>query len=679
MGVLTFDRSGLTNLNESLEKELVLTNRRGAYYCSSVLGCNTRKYHGMLVVPSADSLDNRSMLLSSLDESVIQHGATFNLSVHRYADGTFSPNGHKYLREFDVEQVIRMTYRVGGVLLSKELLLAQERNQLIIRYELLESHSPTTLCFKPFLGFRRVRDLTYENDMLDWSPQEEDNGVSWCLYGGYSRLHIQFSKSARYNHKPHWNKNLFYTKEAERGHACTEDLPVPGIFECDIDKGEVIYLSISDEPIKTADLPKEYAKLWAEQLPQDTFVNCLKRSVDQFFYQPKEDKSYLLAGIPWFNVRHRDQMMGLTAASFGIGKPERYNAVMGCTLEALWRYYDDGVKDDVIHGLDQPDALLWVINCIQDYSRWVGMEQTRREYGEVVEKAIKYLRSDRHPQMKLMDNALLYATASESTKPITWMDGTIDGYPIVDRQGYIVEYNALWYNALCFYRALFDTEDYLLDDYIDRVSESFVRVFVNDHDYLFDYVADGRQKDWNVRPSQLFAVGLSYSPLSRKLQRSVLDIVTRELLTPKGIRTLSPKSGYYRGYAHGKLNERSYAYLQGGVWSWLIYYYLSGYLKLFRRVGLTFVDRLMIPFEDEIAQHGIGTISEVYDGTPPYKARNGISFMMSVTAILRIKNRISEFEKYRSDDIFDLRLSMTAHHDSSPDVDVESEEEMLDE
>lgn len=668
MSYLKFDRSSLTNLDESLQREILCANKGGAYYCSSILGCNTRKYHGMLVVPSKDdSVANRWVLLSSLDETVIQHGAEFNLAVHKYAGGVFSPNGHKYIREFDVERGVTTIYRVGGVILSKTFLLSEEKNQLIVRYKLLDAHSKTTLRFKPLLAFRKVKELTYENNHINWEYSEESNGVSFSLYEGCPRLYIQFSKPTQYSHTPHWNKHHYYDKEAERAHNCIEDLPVPGLFECEIEKGEEIYLSISDQLCEPKRFEDEFAQCEAALIPRDSFLNCLKKTVDQYYYEPEEEKCYLLAGLPWFDVRHRDQMIGLTAASFGIGKPERYKAVMDNTLSALDDYYQKGEESQIIKGLDQPDALLWLINCVQDYSRWVGMEKTREEYGVVVKKALGFIRANKHPLIKVMDNGLLYALPVSGDKPITWMDATIDGYPVVDRQGYIVEFNALWYNALCFNRALFGIDDYKEDDYIDRVAESFIRVFVNEHDYLFDYVVEGREKDWSVRPNQILAVGLSYSPLSRKLQRSILDIVTKELLTSKGLRTLSPISGFYRGYCAGNLAERAYSYLQGGVWSWLIYYYLSGYLKLFRRVGVSFVDRLLIPFEDEMKQHGIGCISEVYDGTPPYTARSGISFMLSATAILRIQNRLKEFEEYKSDDIFDLRLSLTSHHKGSPE------------
>ena len=666
MSYLNFDPSTLTNLEESLEREFLMTNARGAYAFSTILGCNTRKYHGLLVVPSPDTLENRWLLLSSLDDTVVQHGAEFNLSVHRYSDGTISPNGHKYLRSLDVTTIYERIYRVGGVLISKAMLFCEERNQLLIRYRLLETSSATTLRIKPLLGFRKVKELTHENSAVQWDYREEEQGVSWSLYAGMPRLYMQGSHEMRYQHAPHWNRQLFYQKEADRGHECIEDLPVPGIFEVDLVKGEDFILSVSDSAIDPTHLLADFDRNSATLTPRDSFRNTLKRAMEQFYYTPDDDHGYLVAGFPWFRVRHRDQMIALTAASYGIEHPERYHAVMKSTLQALWNYYDAEESarklDPIIYGIEQPDALLWLVNCIQDYSRWVGMEETRQEYGAVVEKAIGYLRKNRHPELVLRDNALLYATPQKLSKPITWMDETIDGYPVVDRRGYIVEYNALWYNALCFYRALFEKKERSLDDLIDRVGESFVRVFVNEYDYLFDYVAEDKERDWNVRPSQLLAVGLTYSPLSRKLQRSVLDIVTKELLTPKGIRSLSPKSGYYRGYCYGHLTDRYYAYMQGGVWSWLIYFYLSGYLKLFQRTGISFVDRLLIPFESELSEHGIGTISEVYDGTPPYTARSGISLMTSTSAILRIQNRLDEFLAYDSDDIFDLRLSLTDHH-----------------
>lgn len=674
MSYLKFDKAIMTNLGESLDREILRTNSRGAYLCSSILGCNTRKYHGLLVVPALHPGEDSKVLLSSLDETVIQHGAEFNLAVHRYQDGTFSPNGHKYIREFEINGIVRIVYRVGGVVLSKEILFSNERNQLMIRYKLLEAHSRTLLRLRPFLAFRGVKELTSENMAINWNYEKINNGISMCLYDGYPNLYLQINKpDVTWVHTPTWYRNLHYDREAERGHACTEDLPVPGYFECEINKGEEIIFSAGDCENVVQDLSRDFEKAESEVWSQDTFLNCLKSAANQFYFQPDDEHSYLLSGYPWFGARFRDQMVGLTACSYGIGKPERYESVMNTSLQAIRRYLDEGIVDGPISGVEQPDSLLWLINAIQDYYRWEGTQKTVQKYGDVIRKAIEYLLEDKVPNMELRENGLLYVIPKSPAEPVTWMDNTLDGYPVVDRKGYVVEYNALWYNALCFYRDILMIKEKKLDELIDHVSESFVRVFVNEHDYLFDYVVDGQHHDWNVRPNQIFAVGLTYSPLSRNLQRSVLDIVTKELLTPKGLRTLSPKSPYYRGYCNGPLHDRFYAYLQGGVWSWLLYYYLSAYLKLFKRGGIPFVDKLLIPFEEEMKMHGIANISEIYDGTPPFRGRSGISFMMSVTAILRIQNRLEEFNDYDTDDIFDLQMSLTTHHKTSPDKEIEEQ------
>lgn len=646
MSYLKFDRNSMSNLEVSLDREILRTNRRGAYHCSTILGCNTRKYHGLLVVPIHKLSPYGHVLLSSFNETVIQHGAEFNLALHKYQGDTFAPNGHKYIREYEIDTIPRIVYRVGGVVLSKELLFSFNENRLIIRYTLLQAHSKTILRFSPFLAFRSVKELTHENSSINWNYNLIDNGVSMCLYPGYPNLNMQFSKPVEWHYEPHWYKNFMYDKEKERGHAYVEDLPVPGFFECEIQPGEQLYFSAGDMPIKPDQINTAFEEALNRRVPRTSFTNSLVNAADQFFYKPDAEHAYLIAGYPWYGVRARDQFIALTGCTFGIQKPERYDAIMNTAWPAILRFMKEGLPDSIIEGIELPDTLLWVINAIQDYSRWRSMAETKEKYGAYVAQMIDYLLEDRHPSLKLAPNGLLYAVAPEG-KPITWMDSTIDDYPVVDRQGYIVEYNALWYNALCFYRDLFNSEDVTLTDLIDRVAESFIRVFVNDKDYLFDYVCEGRPQDWSVRPNMIFAVGLKYSPLSRKLQRSVLDIVTKELLTPKGLRTLTPKSPYYRGYCNGVLRDRAYAAFQGAVWSWLMYPYLSAYFKLFKKSGISFVEKVLIPFESELSLHGIGTISEMYDPTPPFRGRGAISFATSVSAILRIQNRL--FDVYNDE------------------------------
>lgn len=664
----------MTNLGTALPLEVLHANSRGAYHCSSVVGCNTRKYHGLLVVPSAGRPDP-AVLLSSLDETVIQHGSEFHLAVHKYHDGTISPNGHKYIREFSVEECPHTIYRVGGVILSKEIVFSSKINQLLIRYRLLKAHSDTTLELMPILAYRTVKELTHVNGAIDWTFAHEEGGVSFCLYEGMPRLYLQTSvPQAVWHPDPKWYRDFFYDREADRGNACIEDLPVPGRFSLSIHEGEEVILSASDEAVDPATLSEAFEEALAGYGVADSFAACLKRSARQFFFEPREGSCYLRAGYPWYGVRLRDEMASLTACSFGVGEGERFDRIMATALPAVWKYLDEGAEDPVIEDIRQPDTLLWIANAIQDYYRWEGKERTREKYGDTLRRVLDYIREGKVPCLILRGGGLLYADPGSDRRPLTWMATMLDGGAVADRRGFIVEYNALWYNALCFYRFLFDLqEDEELNEFIDQVRESFVRRFVNQYGYLFDTVVEGRPQDWAVRPSQILAVGLTYSPLSRRLQRSVLSYVTKELLTPKGLRSLSPKSPAYKGYSGGNQRERYYAYVQGGAWPWMLYYYLSAHLKLFKRTGLFFVDRLLIPFEEEINLHGVGTISELYDSTPPYRGRSDLSFMMSVAAILRIVNRLAEHKSVWDEESeeSDTFLSMTSHHHSSPDQGLE--------
>ena len=194
MSYLNFDKALLMNLERSLSKEMIRTNRAGAYNSTTLIDCNTRKYHGQLVIPLPDIDDSNHVLLSSLDETVIQHGAEFNLGIHKYEGNNFSPNGHKYIRQFDCEVISRTVYRVGGVVLSKERLLVSFEPRVLFKYTLLDAHSPTTLRFKPFLAFRSVNNLTHQNDLANNSYSEVNNGTRMCLYDNYPCLFMQFSK-----------------------------------------------------------------------------------------------------------------------------------------------------------------------------------------------------------------------------------------------------------------------------------------------------------------------------------------------------------------------------------------------------------------------------------------------------------------------------------------------------
>ena len=647
MSYLRFEKALMTNLQDSLPKELLRTNRSGAYSCSTIVDCNTRKYHGLLVVPIPEIDDDNHVLLSSLDVTVVQHGAEFNLGLHKYQGNNFSPMGHKYIREFDCDKVPTTIYRVGGVLLKKEVVFQHYEDRILIRYTLVDAHSATTLRFRPFLAFRSVRQFTHENTVASRDFYPVDNGIKTCMYEGYPDLYMQFSKKNEFIFHPDWYRGVEYPKEQERGYASTEDLYVPGYFEMPIKKGESIVFSAAISSIKPSALKKLFDEEVAERSPRDNFFHCLVNAAHQFHIRKKNDDRYLLAGYPWFKCRARDTFISLPGLTLSIEEQDYFELVMKTAERGIREFMAGKPLTGLMTEIEQPDVLLWAIWAIQQYAKEASLEKCNEMYGKLVADIVKFIEANKHNNLELRENGLLYSEGKK--KAVTWMNSTANGRPVVPRTGYIVEFNALWYNALCFAASLAELSgnnaqvDHL-NKLAEKVKTSFVEVFLNEHGYLFDYVDDKDPRDWSVRPNMIFAAAFDYSPLDQAQKKGVVDICTRELLTPKGLRSLSPKSGGYNPMYVGPQAQRDYAYHQGTAWPWLGGFYMEASLKLYKRTRLSFIERQMVGYEDEMSYHCLGTIPELFDGNPPFHGRGGMSFAMNVGEVLRT---LELLEKYK--------------------------------
>ena len=647
MSYLRFEKALMTNLQDSLPKELLRTNRSGAYSCSTIVDCNTRKYHGLLVVPVPEIDDDNHVLLSSLDVTVVQHGAEFNLGLHKYQGNNFSPMGHKYIREFDCDKVPTTIYRVGGVLLKKEVVFQHYEDRILIRYTLVDAHSATTLRFRPFLAFRSVRQFTHENTVASRDFYPVDNGIKTCMYEGYPDLYMQFSKKNEFIFHPDWYRGVEYPKEQERGYASTEDLYVPGYFEMPIKKGESIVFSAAISSIKPSSLKKLFDEEVAERNPRDNFFHCLVNAAHQFHIRKNNDDRYLLAGYPWFKCRARDTFISLPGLTLSIEEQDYFELVMKTAERGIREFMAGKPLTGMITEIEQPDVLLWAIWAIQQYAKEASLEKCNEMYGKLVADIVKFIEANKHNNLELRENGLLYSEGKKNA--VTWMNSTANGRPVVPRTGYIVEFNALWYNALCFAASLDELSgnnaqvDHL-NKLAEKVKASFVEVFLNEHGYLFDYVDDKDPRDWSVRPNMIFAAAFDYSPLDQAQKKGVVDICTRELLTPKGLRSLSPKSGGYNPMYVGPQTQRDYAYHQGTAWPWLGGFYMEASLKLYKRTRLSFIERQLVGYEDEMSYHCLGTIPELFDGNPPFHGRGGISFAMNVGEVLRT---LELLEKYK--------------------------------
>ena len=621
MSYLRFEKAVMTNLEESLRRELLRTNRSGAYSASTLVDCNTRKYHGLLVVPVPELDDENHVLLSSFDCTVIQHGAEFNLGIHKYQGNNYSPKGHKYIREFSCDVVPTTIYRVGGVVLKRETIFQAYEDRILIRYTLEDAHSATTLRFRPLLAFRSVRQFTHENSTASREFHPVDNGIKTCMYVGYPDLYMQFSKKNEFVFQPDWYRGVEYPKEQERGYASNEDLYVPGYFELSIKKGESIVFSASTSSIKTSTLKGLFEKEISLRLSRDSFYHCLVAAAHQFHNRKPNDDRYLLAGYPWFKARARDTFIALPGLTLAIGEQDYFELVMKTAEKGLREFMEEKPLSVKIYEVEHPDVPLWAVWAIQQYVKDAGKEQGYKMYGKLVKDIIKYILAGGHPNLRLDENGLLYANGRD--KAITWMNSTANGRPVVPRSGYIVEFNALWYNALKFCASLeAEFGDKKFAEKLEKQAEvcktSFVDTFMNEYGY-------------------------DYSPLNQDQKKSVLDICTRELLTPKGLRSLSPKSGGYNPMYVGPQTQRDYAYHQGTAWPWLGGFYMEACLKLYKRTRLSFIERQMVGYEEEMDYHALGTISELFDGNPPFHGRGAMAFAMNVAEILRT---LQLMEKY---------------------------------
>jgi len=647
MSYIKFDKKQLVNLEYSLSRELIRTNRAGAYASRNVVGCHTRKYHGLLVVPQPALDDDNHVLLSNLDEVVIQHGAEFNLGIHKYPGGVYHPHGHRYLTYFAADPIPYNVYQVGGVVLKREMLFASTGDRYLIRYTLEDAHSPTKLRFKPFLAFRNVHRLSKANVHANTKYEKVPNGIRMKLYTGYSHLYMQFSKKVEYTHVPDWNYNIEYQMEMERGYEYQEDLMVPGFFEVDIKKGESIVFYAGTSEIAPTTIKRAFDSEIKRRIPRDSYEHCLVNAAQQFIVK-KGKRTDVIAGFPWFGRWGRDMFIALPGLTLVLDEEKQFRAVIDTVIRDMKGplFPNFGIKNK--KAFNSADASLWFIWALQQYTlRYKKYDEIWKAYGSKIRNVLEGYRDGTPGYIRMQDNGLIWA--GQQGLALTWMDAIVNGKPVTPRYGLPVEINALWYNAVCYAIELAENngDKKFIKDWkpiAEIIPDVFVATFWHDKKaYLADYV-DGDFRDFSVRPNQIIATSLPYSPLDEEKRMSVLEVVRKELLTPRGIRSLDPKNPLYKGTCDGDLKTRDEAYHQGTAWPWLLGHFAEGYLKIYGPSGVPFIKSLYLKFEEAMFEHGLGTISEIYDGDPPHTPRGAISQAWSVAELLRIHEMIVEYE-----------------------------------
>ncbi|MFO7998978.1 MAG: amylo-alpha-1,6-glucosidase [Bacteroidales bacterium] len=645
MGYIEFDKTQLINLEYSLNKEMIRSNRAGSFSCTTILGCHTRKYHGLMISPQPQLDGGHHILLSKVDETVIQRDAEFNIGVNKFP-GSFFPKGHKYVRDFSADLIPVVTYRVGGVVLTKETMFITEEERVMIRYTLVEAHSPTRMRIRPFLAFRNIHRLSKKNIDLDTKYQVVPNGIKVRMYEGYPNLFIQISrKSTEYVHVPDWFNDFEYPDEKERGYEFLEDLYTPGFFEFPIKKGESIIFSASTTEVAPASFSRLFAGELNKRTPRNSFENCLANSAEQFFFKTPVQAG-IVAGYPWYGSSGRYSFISLPGLSLRSSIPGFCQEVLASMIQRMDGplFVEKEVDNKAVFG--SADTSLWFFWTLQKCFRDESGASLWKKYGDTITTIMDGYTGGLFPGVSLKENGLIHV--DPSAPPLTWMDALVDGKPVTPRHGFVVEVNALWYNALRFGSELARAgrEKKLSEQWKTlaiQVQESFQAIFMGpDIPFLADFVYDGT-RNISVRPNQVIATSLPYSPLPELVRRNIIDTVYKELLTPRGLRTLSPSDIRYKGRYEGNAVERDAAFHQGTVWPWLLGHFSEGYLKIYGHQGVELIRKLYEGFQGTMKENAIGSISEIYDGNPPHQANGASSFAPSVAEIRRMHHLLEAF------------------------------------
>ena len=642
MAFLKFNKSELVNLSYSLKREIILANKTGAYCNTSIVTCNTRRYHGLLAVP-VDKFDGyRHVLLSSLDESLTLRGKRFNLGIHCYGD-VYEPRGHKYIVDFDADPVPCITYKIGEIVFRKKIALSPDNDQLMIQYELASAPAKVKLELKPFLAFRNVHGLTGENATAKTDFEPIQNGAAFCLYEGFPKLNLQLSTSASsFKANPVWYKGITYSDEMRRGFDCREDLLVPGTFEVDLHSGDTLVVSAAaGEPVSATSLKRRFTAVVDKIGPINSFHDQLVRQADTLIREDGGIKR-IVAGYSWlYTGLLRETLVSLPGLTlYGKNDPKEFEEILDNLIAAN--------QERFTRRTTQVEAPLFLAVTLQQYIAYGGHAQAGWEkYGPTVKAVIESYLPGGRQEVAMQPNGLLWA--QKDGVALTWMNAYINGRAVTERAGYQVETNALWYNAICFALEHEKKASAFAKKWApvkELIEQNYEPTFWNaDLGFLADYV-DNAGQHLELRPNQLWAVSLDYRCVSDEVVSEVMRLVNAELVTRRGIRTLSPRDIRYKGVYEGSQQERDEAYHNGCAWPFLLaqYCYAS-----FNMMGSGFIRRaewLTEGFYEDLSKHGVGCFSELYDGDPPHEPHGAISSAMTTAALLNINWLIN---KYRED------------------------------
>ena len=623
-GTIRFGPDVCADVERASRLEWLETNGIGGFSSSSILGMNTRRYHALLTAATRPPA-GRAVMLSKLEETLIVDGERYELSVNRYP-GIVHPEGFRYLREFRLHPCPVFVYEAGGVRVEKRVFMVQGENTTVIEYAVTGA---ATLEVRALIAVRDYHTAAHENGAINSAMEDRDGVVKLTPYAGMPSLYLSHD-GASVGSGSGWYRNFEYDRERERGLDFREDLYNPAVFTF-AGSGRIV-ASITS---------KAGAATVSESKPRTTtLVDELTRAAEQFIVKRGEGKT-VIAGYHWFCDWGRDTMIALPGLTLVTGRFETARQILVQFAQALDRgmlpnrFPDAGESPEY----NTADATLWLFEAVRAFGAYTGDYAFVRDqlYARLKDSIEWHLRGTRYG-IRVDADALL--ACGEPGVQLTWMDAKVGDWVVTPRYGKPVEIQALWYNALRIMEDLarrFQDVSFegLVRALAERASSSFHRQFWSAATGCLSDVIDGETRDDSIRPNQIFAVSLTHSMLDAAQWRKVLEVVERELLTPMGLRSLSPRDPQYRGRYGGDVKSRDSAYHQGTVWPWLMGPFVTAYVRVHGDAGRARAVELLEHFRDVMRTGGLGQVPEIADGDAPHQSRGCIAQAWSVAELLR--------------------------------------------
>ena len=622
------------------EKEWLVTNGIGGFASSTIGGINTRRYHGLLVA-AFDPPTDRRILVSKVEEKVITEKGDFYLSSNAYAGATH-PEGYQYLKAFSRMPLPKSIFSNGNHTITKTVWMRYGMNTTVVEYSNAGEES-ILLEITPLLVCRDYHQLFHEHPQ--WTFQTKDAGDRLIeIQPGKNQppVYVRFFAGTYYP-ESHWYRHFDYAWEKERGLDHMEDARSTGKISCMLAPWETTYIVFSTTPGDTEGDPvvwKEEEELRLKSLDfghKSKWINDLVVSGDQFLvYRKSSDSETLIAGYPWFTDWGRDTMIAMRGLMIATGKKDAAKSI----LKTFIKYLDAGMIPNrfpdrgEVPEYNTIDATLWLfVTLYEYYEKFKDADFIKRIYPQLTQILYQHRKGTRYG-IHVTPEGLLYG--GEPGVQLTWMDAKVDGHVVTPRMGCPVEINALWYNALCIYVYFGKELGFPVTHYVQDAKDfrnEFRKQFMHPDGYLHDVVRPGQLPDSSIRPNQVYAVSLPFSPLTQAEAKKVLSIVHQHLYTAYGLRSLSPKDPSYKPVFTGDPWHRDTAYHQGTVWAYLWGEYVIAYLRVhgFSAEAKTWVKQQSQKLEQHFYQEaGLNAISEVFDGELPSQGKGCIQQAWSV-------------------------------------------------